>query len=280
MDRRSLAGAAGAPAHDADREPSLSPSVSLRLRCEHAARTRTGSGRSENEDAFIADPAAGLFGVADGIGGRPAGGLASALVLATVREAIARADRVARVPADLVLRAAVEEANHRLLATAEQDPATSGMGTTFTGALVRGGSAVIAHVGDSRAYVLHGRHFNRLTEDHVLQNDAVWGALDLTQRAKLKHARRGLVRSVGTTERVEVSVGILVPQHGDVLLLCTDGLTAVLAEKEIAGILIEHGDPVEAAERLLARADDHGAVDDMTAVVVRWVAPGGCRGRA
>jgi PPM family protein phosphatase len=88
----------------------------------------------------------------------------------------------------VILRAAVEEAHMRLLRTAEQEPTRIGMGTTFTGALVRGATVAIAHVGDSRAYLLHGGRLDRLTQDHTLMHDEVWGALDLEQRAELKNA--------------------------------------------------------------------------------------------
>jgi PPM family protein phosphatase len=154
------------------------------------------------------------------------------------------------------------------------------MGATFTGALVRGERVTIAHVGDSRAYLLHGRRFNRLTEDHVLENDGIWGAMGLAERAKLAECRRRLTRALGIVEAVEVDVGSFEPQDGDVLLLCTDGLTSAMSENEIAGILLEHRAPADAAARLIARADDDGAEDDATVVVVRWGAQGESRGRA
>ncbi len=254
--------------------------MSRTLHIQAAGLSRRGLARPDNQDAFIADRALGLFVVADGIGGRPAGGAASALALAAVRAAMAATPRVHGAAAGALFRAAVEEANLRILATGEGDPAKLGMGATFTGALVRGERLAIAHVGDSRAYLLHHRRLHRLTEDHVLQNDRIWGALDLAERARLAACRRKLTRALGIAETVEVDVGLVAPQDGDVLLLCTDGLTAALGEKEIGGILLEHPDPDDAAARLIARADEKDAEDDTTAVVVRWGGEGESHGRA
>jgi protein phosphatase len=149
------------------------------------------------------------------------------------------------------------------------------MATTFTGALVRPERTAFAHVGDSAAYLLHDRAFARLTEAHVLQHDPTWAALDLDARAALRGERRSLTRALGTADAVLVDVGAIEPHAGAALLLCTDGLTAAVAEKEIAGILIEHPDPDEVVERLMERARDRNARDDATAVVVRWVAESG-----
>ena len=251
--------------------------MSRTLHIEAAGLSSRGRAHTDNQDAFAVFPELGLFVVADGIGGRPAGGVASALALAAVRAALGGD---ARAPASLLLRAAVEEANQRILATAEGDPAKSGMGATFTGALMRGERVAIAHVGDSRAYLLHARRLDRLTEDHILANDGIWGALNLAERARMAECRHRLTRALGIVETVEVDVGLVAPQEGDVLLLCTDGLTAALTDKEIAGTLLEHGEPEEAAGRLMARATENGAVDDVTAVVVRWGAQGQSHGRA
>jgi len=251
--------------------------LSRTLHIEAAGLSSRGRAHTDNQDAFAVFPELGLFVVADGIGGRPAGGVASALALAAVRAALGGD---ARAPASLLLRAAVEEANQRILATAEGDPAKSGMGATFTGALMRGERVAIAHVGDSRAYLLHARRLDRLTEDHILANDGIWGALDLAERAKLADCRHRLTRALGIVETVEVDVGLVTPQEGDVLLLCTDGLTAALSEREIACILLEHGEPDDAAARLMVRATEKGAEDDATAVVVRWGAQGQSHGRA
>jgi serine/threonine protein phosphatase PrpC len=255
-------------------------SVTRLLHCESAARTHCGRVRESNEDAFIADGELGLFAVADGLGGRPAGEVASAMAVAAVRDILVSTDRATRHPVGPVLTAAVAEANLRVFATAAQDPAKEGMGTTFTGALARGTSIALAHVGDSRAYLLHGRRLDRLTQDHNIQSDARWAALDGEQRAALEHVRFALTRAVGTDERVDVDVHTLEPQDGDVLLLCSDGLTAVLSEREIGCILLEHAGLDEAADWLVARANELGGPDNVTVVLVRWFARGESRGQA
>jgi protein phosphatase len=220
-------------------------------------------------------PSIGLFAVADGVGGRRGGGTASSLAISVVQKALSYTQRATRAPACALLRAAVEEANLRILADAERDADLLGMATTFTGVLVRPERTVFAHVGDSAAYLLHDRSFARLTEAHVLQNDPTWAALDLEARAALRDGRRSLTRTLGTADAVLVDVGPIAPHAGDALLLCTDGLTGAVAEKEIAGILVEHHDPDEAVERLMERARERDARDDATAVVVRWIAESG-----
>jgi protein phosphatase len=245
------------------------------LRPTWAARTHRGRNSERNEDAYVTSPSLGLFAVADGVGGRRAEGTASVLAISVVQKALSRTKRVTRAPVCALLRAAVEEANLRILTDAERDADLLGMATTFTGALVRPERTVFAHVGDSAAYLLHDRTFTRLTEAHVLQNDPSWAALDLETRAALRGERRSLTRTLGTADAVLVDVGAVEPHAGDALVLCTDGLTAAVAEKEIAGILVEHPDPDEAVDRLMERARDRDARDDATAVVVRWVTGGG-----
>jgi protein phosphatase len=245
------------------------------LHVQAAGRSLRGRASADNQDRFFVAPERGLFAVADGVGGRRAGGTASALAISVVQKALSCTGRAGRARACVLLRAAVEEANLRILTDAERDADLLGMATTFTGALVRAERTVFAHVGDSAAYLLHDRSFARLTEAHVLQNDPTWAALDLETRAARRGERRSLTRTLGTADAVLVDVGALDPHAGDALLLCTDGLTAAVAEKELAGILLEHPDPDDAVERLMARAWDLRAEDDATAVVVRWTAEGG-----
>ncbi len=241
--------------------------------------THPGRRHEKNEDAYIASPFFGLFGVADGMGGAPAGAVASAIAAATVHEIVSAAS-AQRSPADVVLTGAVREANRRILAAARQDATMTGMGTTVTVALARGTRVVLAHVGDSRAYLLHGQRLARMTDDHVLQNDARWAAMDLEQRKEWEKHRLSLTRAVGTRETVDVDVHVLDPQDGDVLLLCTDGLTAVLTELEIRDVILEQRALAGAAEELVARANDAGGPDNVTVVLVRWIAREGGHGPA
>jgi serine/threonine protein phosphatase PrpC len=254
--------------------------VSRTLRIEAAGRTHCGRVRERNEDAFIVDPDLGLFAVADGIGGTPAGEVASAMAVAAVRDALVSTDHAAGYPFGPVLTAAVAEANLRILEAAAQDPAKQGMGTTFTGALAREAKVTIAHVGDSRAYLLHGRRLDRLSQDHIVQNVAWWARLNREQRAALGHLRFSLTRAVGMDEKVAVDVHTLEPQDGDVLLLCSDGLTGVLSEREVGCVLLEHAGVGEAADVLVARANDRGGPDNVTVVLLRWAARAESRERA
>jgi len=245
------------------------------LHLEAVGHTHPGWRRAQNEDELAVHPDLGLFIVADGMGGHAAGEIASRMAVATVSAAILAAGPPSSRPslpsAGALLVSAIQRANATIFAAAQQDSAMQGMGTTIVAALTHGGRLAISHAGDSRAYLARGRCLQRLTEDHNALNQCRDAGLDLAALPGLARYGHALTRAVGAAETIEVDTRFVQPEPGDILLLCSDGLTCVVDDREIAAILVGCSDLGTAAERLIARANEHGGPDNVTAVLVRWV---------
>lgn len=245
-------------ASSADREAAL----------RAAARTHPGLVRPSNEDNFVCGRR--VFAVADGVGGHPAGEVASALALEPVAELDDRAD-LSGSDLGTALADAVQAGNRRVYDDAEAKPERSGMGTTLTAAAVGDGRAYLAHVGDSRAFLLRqgepGLH--RLTVDHTPVEQAMLAGQLSPEEADLHPMRHMLDRVVGTEPEVAVDVADPVAlTAGDRLLLCSDGLTEAASQEEIARLLTESVDPETTADALVRAALAGGAPDNVTVVVV------------
>jgi protein phosphatase len=237
-------------------------------------RTHPGRQRASNEDAFAVDARLGLMVVADGMGGHAAGEVASQLAVDTMIEAFLSPldpwSPYAPLPpraAGAALAAAVQRANTRVYTTGQEVPELEDMGTTLVAALAFRGSLAVAHVGDSRAYLLRERWLARLTEDHTVANAQRQGAHARQYPAAYGHA---LTRSVGASDTIDVELRFLTPRAGDVLLLCSDGLTNAVDDQDIAATLVGSRDLDVAAERLIARANDNGGPDNITVALQRW----------
>lgn len=227
--------------------------------------THTGR-RPTNEDAFLAADDLGLFVVADGMGGHNAGEVASGLAVETIHRVVA-SDR--RAPID-VLGTAVRTANDQVLRAAAQQQDHAGMGTTVVAALLGEESLVYAGVGDSRVYLMRGRELRQLTQDdtwvsHVLPGNSE----EATREHPMRHV---LTKVVGLQPDLDVPVGQVALDAGDVILLCSDGLHGTLGSGNIAAALGSGRAPKEAAEYLVAAALASGATDNVTAIVVQRVA--------
>jgi serine/threonine protein phosphatase PrpC len=231
-----------------------------------AAVTDTGRRRMRNEDAFVNRPP--LFAVADGMGGARAGEVAAGLAAAALEEAGAATrgeDGVATL---------IEEANRRIWERAASDPATSGMGTTVTAALVdaSAGQVAIGHVGDSRAYLLRGDSLEQLTTDHSLVAELVQSGVLTPEEAERHPQRSAITRALGTEPSVRVETFTVPGEVGDLFLLCSDGLSAMLGDDEVAEALESaERDPAGAAEKLIAAANEHGGEDNITVVLFELV---------
>src|SRR5262249_43550821 len=160
-----------------------------------------------------------------------------------------------------LLVAAIKRANRRIITAAERDPAKRGMGTTIVSVLDMGDRVAVAHVGDSRCYRFRNGRIERLTEDHSLLTEYIrYGNWDPDGKGSFPFAHM-LTRALGGGETVEVETRVVQPEAGDVLVLCSDGLSGVVADAEIAEILDENTDLAGAIDRLIARADDEGGPD-------------------
>jgi PPM family protein phosphatase len=235
--------------------------MALRI-AEQAHVTDTGRQRDANEDTFLARPP--VFAVADGMGGAQAGEVASRLAA----DAAEAADRGDTAP-EAYLRGIAEVANERIHAMAERDSAHSGMGTTFTAALVEEDEVSFAHVGDSRAYVFRDGELRMLTSDHSLVEELRRQGR-LTDEQAEDHPQRSIItRALGPEPRVEVDTMTYRAQAGDVYLLCSDGLTTMVTDERIGEVLASSASLREAADRLVAEANEAGGRDNITVVAFR-----------
>jgi PPM family protein phosphatase len=230
---------------------------------EEAHKTDTGRQRQANEDSYFAR--APLFAVADGMGGAQAGEVASGLAATAFREFHA-ADDLAPVER---VAAIIKEANRRIYERARADAQASGMGTTITAALVIGERIYIGHVGDSRAYLLRDDSLEQLTEDHSLVADLLRSGRLTPQEAETHPQRSVITRALGTDPEVEVDAYSIEAKPGDVVLLCSDGLTTMIDDEAILRLVRESSGLDAAARALVKAANRSGGEDNITAVLFR-----------
>ena len=228
--------------------------------------TDTGRRRMRNEDAYVFEPP--LFAIADGMGGARAGEVAAGLAAGALREG--RRD----VVDESSLEATIAEANRRVWERSVADPSTAGMGTTVTVALVDApaDAIVFGHVGDSRAYRLRGDVLEQITTDHSLVAELVESGVLTPEEAERHPQRSAITRAVGTESAIEIDVFTVPAELDDLVLLCSDGLTDMLSEEEIAAVLLDaERDPTRAAEQLVAAANARGGEDNITVVLFELV---------
>ena len=230
---------------------------------DRAGHTQTGHVRRSNEDSYLMrEP---LFMVADGMGGAAAGEIASRMCA----EAFAEIDLI-RTRGTEALGSAIRTANTRIHERAASDIEMSGMGTTVTAALVADdGSIAFAHVGDSRAYLMREGELRRLSEDHSVVAELVASG-QLTEEEAERHPQRSVItRALGADSSVQVDAFTLQSQAGDVILLCTDGLTGMIDEAKVAALLDSGKECEPIARDLIRAALAGGGEDNVTAIVFR-----------
>lgn len=225
-----------------------------------AGLTDAGLTRSQNEDALLIEPP--LYAVADGMGGHRAGEIASRVAL---QELLSSAPR--SVDAKSLARA-VRSANRAVIESAGKSRTRTGMGTTLTTAMVDGTYVVVAHVGDSRAYLLHEGRLTRITEDHSMVADLVRQGSITEEDARFHPQRSVITRALGSDPEMVADVFEVNGSPGDRLLLATDGLTGMLPDDYIADLLLQERDPASAAAKLVEAANRAGGYDNITVVIV------------
>jgi protein phosphatase len=217
-----------------------------------------GQVREGNEDSFLV--LAPLYVVADGMGGHRGGEVASSLALETVQRLFEAQQGT--------LAEQVTEANRAVFERSQQDRSVAGMGTTITAALVDGDRVHLAHVGDSRAYLFRGGELSMLTEDHTLVHRMVVEG-EITEAEAETHPHRSiLTRALGVDASVQVDEGDIRSVAGDRILLCSDGLTAMVTDGQIREILSTTADPQEAVDTLVRVANRAGGIDNITVVIL------------
>lgn len=233
--------------------------------------TDIGRVRKINEDSYYNDPEhLGLYIIADGMGGHQAGEVASSLAVETL-STILREHLMDRnfslADIEHVLRSAVERTNQTVYSLATSQPGYSGMGTTVVVCIVREGHAHIAHIGDSRAYLVRQRVLKQLTTDHSLVQELLDKGR-ITEAEAEDHPRKNiLTRALGTDPVVEVDTMSVQLQKGDTLMMCTDGISNHVDRQELLE-LISDNPPESACMEIIRVANSRGGFDNMTILIV------------
>lgn len=244
----------------------------------HAARSDVGLARQNNEDAYLVDESLGLYIIADGMGGTAGGEIASRTVCEVVHRAIrnesgrlqafaAGKSTAAPSAVNQILVNAIRQAGSRVHEMAREDPSLAGMGSTAVVMLVVGEQMFIAHVGDSRLYLIRDRQLHQLTRDHSLVEELKQlGKIENADQVKAKF-RNAITRAVGVYESVQPDTMDLVPLPGDRFLMCTDGLHSTATEEELVWLL-RHLSPDDCTHNLVRHANSKGGKDNITALVL------------
>jgi PPM family protein phosphatase len=233
------------------------------LRASQATwKTDTGRQRKDNEDNAFARPP--LFVVADGMGGAQAGEVASQIAIEAFQAGLPESGTP-----ETRLAERARDANRRIYEISSTEHDRAGMGTTLTAVYVDGAELAVAHVGDSRAYLFRDEELGRLTQDHTLVEELLRRG-KLTEEQAAEHPQRSIItRALGVDAEVDVDTRTYNARAGDVVLLCSDGLTSMISEKEVSTILRQEPDLDRAAERLIAAANEAGGRDNITVILFR-----------
>ncbi|MBI4676373.1 MAG: serine/threonine-protein phosphatase [Elusimicrobia bacterium] len=246
--------------------------------CVVCALSDVGLRRAENQDAWFADQDQGLFLVADGMGGQNAGVVASKaaadILPKLLLERLAALERPLEKAVEDAIREAVADFSAGLGERAGRDPRLQGTGTTVVLALVRGRCAYVANLGDSRAYLMKGNGLRRLTEDHSVAALMLRLGKITVEEARTHPGRNTLTRHAGMEGKAQADVRMLHLKGACRMLLCTDGLTGMLADERIREVLSAERDGEAACRRLVDEANEAGGADNVTAMVVDLRHPG------
>jgi serine/threonine protein phosphatase PrpC len=233
------------------------------LRASQATwKTDTGRQRKDNEDNALAR--APLFVVADGMGGAQAGEVASQIAVEAFQAGLPESGTPEKRLADRA-----QDANRRIYEISSTEHDRAGMGTTLTAVYVDDAELAVAHVGDSRAYLFRDGELGRLTQDHTLVEELLRRG-KLTEEQAAEHPQRSIItRALGVDPEVDVDTRTYKARAGDVVLLCSDGLTSMISEKKVSAILSQEPDLDRAAEGLIAEANEAGGRDNITVILFR-----------
>ncbi len=232
--------------------------------------TDVGKERANNQDAFsnYFHSRFTLLIVSDGMGGHNAGEVASHCAVESAQEFMIQ-NKEADQPEELLIDA-IHYANSEIFHRAQNNPAYFNMGTTIVAALIMDRFAAIAHVGDSRCYLLRGGELRQVTRDHSLVEDLMRKGLLTEEDAKNHPDRSAVTRALGTDLDVEVDMDPIQLEEGDVLLLATDGLSNMVDKEQIQNILSRDQSAKTICEQLISTANRNGGVDNITATVYKY----------
>ena len=232
-------------------------------------KSDSGRVREENQDMFVVREDLGLALLADGMGGTRAGGVAAEIAVGAALEHLSDALQQGPLAPD-DLAAAVRLANERVIGMSSAISAYRGMGTTLVATALKDGKGYIAHVGDSRAYRFHDGRLAQVTKDHSLVQEWVDSGAISPEEARSAPNRNVITRAIGAKRSVQADVVEIDLAEDDLLLMCSDGLTGMLADDEISHLLANAEDGLQqAVEELVAAANRAGGTDNITAVLVQ-----------
>ena len=246
------------------------------MRITSAGITNVGMKRQNNEDNYLINDEVGVYVCCDGMGGHAGGEYASQIAVTTVEEVLANirdegtADDAAgedQITQEKI-KYAVRLAGKRIYDRAQADPEFRGMGTTAVLLAFRDGKAYMAHVGDSRGYLIRGGEITQRTEDHSWVNEQIKAGLITEEAAKHHRFRNIITRSLGFQEEVEIDTQVLRAEPGDLYLLCSDGLSNLVTGDELRDLLVEKSFQTTARE-LIDLANARGGDDNITLVIAR-----------
>lgn len=251
------------------------------MRIDIGASTDVGRKRSQNEDCYCVLRELGLFVVSDGIGGQANGEVASTMAVEAVvthcQQATAGPNSPLHSESHLSVRTrhlanAVRWANRKIRTAGTLNAAYSGMGATLVAAWLNGERLSLVSIGDSRAYIFRNGALKQLTRDHSLAAERARRGLITKQEAATCAVQNVLLQALGTDDKIDVDAEEVVLQYGDLVLLCTDGLTHMTSDEEIASALVVCEDAQRVTDRLVEMASARGGKDNITVVVLRFEA--------
>jgi PPM family protein phosphatase len=252
------------------------------MKIAYQALTDVGRKRKGNEDSVIANPEQRLFVVADGMGGHAAGEIASKVAVDSINEfvCLTGGDDEITWPFGLDegisydgnrLKTAVRYANRKVLEAVKEKAEYEGMATTVAAVLVDGSTANLAHVGDSRVYLYRGDELQQLTSDHSWVNEQLQSGIISAEQARSHPLRNVVTRALGGKVDLQVDMQAQPMEADDILLVCSDGLTTMVTDEEIARVLSEARGDIEAgASGLVAEANARGGEDNITVVLLQF----------
>ena len=253
----------------------------MSLSVEVAGKTDVGRVRSNNEDNFGYDKRHGIFVVCDGMGGAAAGEVASRMAVESVLDYYRKAAKSRNVdivgvhPSDASMRAiglgsAINRANQQIFEASRSNEERAGMGSTIVAVAVRENFFSIANVGDSRIYLIRNNEIKQLTSDHSLVMEQVRRGLLTEEEAKRVDYQNIVIRALGAEPTVQADVEDLMAMRGDILVMCSDGLTRYLEAEQILSIVNDADDLTAAVDKLVLTARDAGGADNITTMLIRF----------
>ncbi|MBE6082438.1 MAG: Stp1/IreP family PP2C-type Ser/Thr phosphatase [Tissierellaceae bacterium] len=236
--------------------------------------THKGRIRENNQDSYYlsTDNEIPLYVVADGMGGHKAGEVASAMAVEIVEDVFLKSqDLLKKKDANIpgLIKKTIEEANREIFHKSLSSEECNGMGTTITLAYFASERLYIGHIGDSRAYIIRNKEIRQLTEDHSLVAEMVKNGSISKEEAQTHPQKNIITRALGTSENIQIDIIIEELIDKDIILLCTDGLTNMITEKEIIEILLAGDNLQKCCEKLVGEANSRGGYDNITAIAVR-----------